>query len=103
MSELTAEHVVLAMPRRSLELVEWDQFQKDAFLRVNLGSVLIQTAFKLFLAYPHAWWRALGLAARRSMTDMPIRQTFYFTAPDDLDTPGISTAPALLMASYNDL
>ena len=102
-SELTADHVVLAMPRRSLELVEWDQFQKDAFLRANLGSVLIQTAFKLFLAYPYAWWKALGLVAGRSMTDMPIRQTFYFTAPDDMDTPNISTEPALLMASYNDI
>lgn len=101
--ELTAAHVVLAMPRRSLELVEWDQFQKDPFLRANLGSVLIQTAFKLFLAYPHAWWKALGLVAGRSMTDLPIRQTFYFTAPAELDTPDISTRPALLMASYNDI
>jgi monoamine oxidase len=65
--------------------------------------VLIQTAFKLFLAYPHAWWKKLGLVAGRSLTDMPIRQAFYFTAPDDMDTPSVSTSPALLMASYNDI
>jgi lysine 2-monooxygenase len=102
-SELLADHVILAMPRRSLELVEWDAFEKDAFLRANLGSVLIQKAFKLFLAYPYAWWKALGLVAGRSLTDMPIRQTYYFTAPGELDTPGLSKEPALLMASYNDL
>jgi monoamine oxidase len=102
-SELRAAHVILAMPRRSLELIEWDGFQRDPFLRANLGSVLIQNAFKLFLAYPYAWWKALGLVAGRSMTDMPIRQTFYMTAPADMDTPVVSGEPALLMASYNDI
>jgi monoamine oxidase len=102
-SELTAEHVVLALPRRSLELVEWEAFRQDPFLRANLGSVLIQTAFKLFLAYPHAWWKGLGLVAGRSLTDLPVRQVFYFTAPADMDTPSVSTSPALLMASYNDI
>jgi monoamine oxidase len=102
-TDLIANHVILAMPRRSLELVEWNQFQEDAFLRANLGSVLIQGAFKLFLAYPYPWWKALGLAAGRSMTDMPIRQTFYFTSPDELDKPNLAKKPALLMASYNDI
>jgi monoamine oxidase len=102
-SELRAAHVILAMPRRALELIEWDGFHRDPFLRANLGSVLIQNAFKLFLAYPYAWWKAFGLVAGRSMTDMPIRQTFYMTALADMDTPVISGEPALLMASYNDI
>ena len=42
------------------------------------GSVLIQAAFKLFLGYEYPWWRALGLHAGRSITDLPIRQAYYF-------------------------
>ena len=76
-AQFRAEHVILAMPRRSLELVEW--VGKEApFLRDNLGAVLIQAAFKLFMGYPYPWWRALDLVAGRSITDLPVRQIFYF-------------------------
>ena len=93
-----AEHVILAMPRRSLELIEWEYWKKDDFLSKHLESVLIQGAVKIFLAYDYAWWKELGLIAGRSITDLPIRQSYYFTFPDE-----ISNHKALLMASYNDL
>jgi monoamine oxidase len=93
-----AEHVILAMPRRSLELIEWEYWQKDDFLSKHLESVLIQGAVKIFLAYDYAWWQELGLLAGRSITDLPIRQTYYFTFPNE-----ISNHKALLMGSYSDL
>ena len=52
------------MPRRSLELVK-STFFDDPWLKANISSVLIQSAFKLFLAYEQPWWRSLGLVAGR--------------------------------------
>ncbi|MEG4574222.1 NAD(P)/FAD-dependent oxidoreductase [Microcoleus sp. N3A4] len=92
------DHIILAMPRRSLELIEWDCWKKNEFLRQNLDSVLIQGAIKIFLAYEYAWWTGLGFGAGRSITDLPIRQTFYFSESDN-----ISNKRSLLMASYSDL
>ncbi|WP_008310937.1 flavin monoamine oxidase family protein [Leptolyngbya sp. PCC 6406] len=101
--ELVAEQVILAMPRRSLELIDWDCWQQDDFLRENLSSVLIQGALKFFLAYDYAWWQELGLVAGRSITDLPIRQTYYFTTPKPQNCSSVPHQKALLMASYNDI
>lgn len=99
-----AEHVILAMPRRAIELVDWVAKEKDDFLRRNLGSVLMQAAFKLFLGYPQPWWRALDLEAGRAITDMPIRQTYYFgTEGEQPNSEEVGNLNSLLMASYNDL
>jgi monoamine oxidase len=100
-STVRAKKVILAMPRRSLELVD-STFFDDPWLKVNLGSVLIQSAFKLFLAYESPWWRALGLVAGRSVTDLPIRQTYYFGTEAEQDG-GLPFMNSLLMASYNDI
>jgi monoamine oxidase len=96
-----AKKVVLALPRRSLELVK-STFFDDAWLRANIPSVLIQSAFKLFLAYESPWWRALGLVAGRSVTDLPIRQTYYFGTEAEQED-GLPNMNSLLMASYNDI
>lgn len=99
-----AEHVILALPRRSIELIDWEPKQTDSFLKENLGSVIMQTAFKLFLGYPTPWWKALGLEAGRSLTDMPIRQTYYFgTEGAEPNSEEVDNLNSLLMASYNDL
>jgi len=96
-----AKKVILAMPRRSLELIQ-SEFFNDPFLRENLPSVLIQSAFKLFLAYERPWWRALGLVAGRSVTDLPVRQIYYFGT--EAEQPGGNPwFNSLLMASYNDI
>ena len=96
-----AKRVILAMPRRSLELVKSRLFD-DPWLKANIPSVLIQSAFKLFLAYERPWWRSLGLVAGRSVTDLPIRQTYYFgTEGEQKD--GLPFMNSLLMASYNDI
>jgi len=102
--QYVATNVILAMPRAALEYITWDQLEKDEFLRKNLGSVLNQPAMKILLVYDYAWWKSIGIVHGRSITDLPIRQTLYFTSPEEAaDLKGISKKPALLLASYNDI
>lgn len=103
--QVLAEHVILAMPRQPLENIAWDGWERKnetagLTARKMLRSVLKQSALKIFLAYDYAWWKELGMTAGRSISDLPIRQTFYFTAPDETEN---SKRPSLLMASYNDI
>lgn len=95
-----AASVVLAMPRRSLELIDWEPWH-DRRVAHNLHSVEIQSAFKLALAYPSAWWRELGLEAGRSITDLPIRQCYYM--PSEADFGDKANRSALMLATYNDI
>jgi len=99
--KIRAKKVILAMPRRSLELIQ-SSFFDDPWLKVNIPSVLIQSAFKLFLAYERPWWRALGLVAGRSVTDLPVRQIYYFGTEGEQQN-GLPYLNSLLMASYNDI
>lgn len=96
-----ANKVILGMPRRSLELIKGDFFE-DPWLKKNIKSVLMQHAFKLFLAYERPWWRSLGLVAGRSVTDLPIRQAYYFGTESE-QAGGQPWLNSLLMASYNDI
>jgi monoamine oxidase len=96
-----AKKVILAMPRRSLELIE-SKFFEDQWLRDSIPTVLIQSAFKLFLSYERPWWRALGLVSGRSVTDLPIRQIYYFGTESE-QPGGNPWFNSLLMASYNDI
>ncbi len=97
-----AKKIILGMPRRSLELIKCDFFFGDKWLKSNLKSVLIQSAFKLFLAYERPWWRSMGLVAGRSVTDLPIRQVYYFGTESEQEG-GQPWLNSLLMASYNDI
>jgi len=99
--KVRARKLILAMPRRSLELIKSDFFE-DGWLKDHIPSVLIQSAFKLFLAYEKPWWRALGLQAGRSVTDLPIRQVYYFGTEAEQEG-GLPFMNSLLMASYNDI
>jgi monoamine oxidase len=72
-------HVILAMPQRSIELLDPDTFlfTSDQFLS-DLGSVIPRPASKLFLGYDRPWWEDIGLSAGRSVTDLPLRQVYYW-------------------------
>ncbi len=107
-AHLDAGSVVLALPRRSIELIRWERLDADRptegddTLRRNVEAVISQSAFKMFLGYPYPWWRALGVDAGRTITDMPIRQTYYFgTESESGGEP--DNHNSLLMVSYNDL
>jgi hypothetical protein len=90
-----ARSIVLAMPRRSLELLE----QRGAVLdpshkRVHelIASVTPIPLFKMAICYPYPWWQTIAPVAvpgtggpqmmqitqGQSVTDLPLRQCYYW-------------------------
>jgi monoamine oxidase len=99
-----ARHVILAMPQRSIELLDPDTFlfTSNQFLS-DLGSVIPRPASKLFLGYDRPWWEDIGLNAGRSVTDLPLRQVYYWGIEGNQPGANPTNRNALLLASYNDL
>ncbi|MCA9663544.1 MAG: FAD-dependent oxidoreductase, partial [Myxococcales bacterium] len=98
-----ADRLILAMPRRGLELLAQDNFFfGHPWVRENMRAVIKQAAFKLFLGYDRPWWRGLGMVAGHSITDLPVRQTFYFPTEGEEDGGDPTNQNSLLMASYGD-
>lgn len=100
---IEARHVVLALPRRSIELLDPDSFlfAHDQFL-ADLGAVAPQPGAKLFLGYDRPWWAELGLSAGRSVTDLPLRQVYYLGVEGEQPGADPANRNALLLASYTD-
>jgi monoamine oxidase len=78
---IQAKRLILALPRRSLELLDQtgsvlgpEQTEVHELIR----SVTPIPLFKLAILYKEAWWEKLGLTQGRSVTDMPIRQCYYW-------------------------
>ncbi|HEX2091785.1 MAG TPA: FAD-dependent oxidoreductase [Longimicrobiaceae bacterium] len=95
-----ARHLVLAVPRRSLDLLRpGSVFLQQREVRTLVESVTPRPLFKLFTTYEYPWWLPAGVEAGRTVTDLPVRQTYYW--PTDQGQPAKS-GPAMLMASYDD-
>ncbi len=94
-----ARNLILAIPQAPLKrLSDRNQFN----LTRLLNTVTAHPLFKLFLGYERAWWSdqsALGLESGRAVTDLPIRQVYYFPRSGP---PGPLESRAALMASYSD-
>jgi len=102
-STVLARHVILAMPRRALSLLEQDCFLFDHPQFVaDLQAVVGQPACKLFLGYREPWWTPMGLRSGRSVTDLPMRQCYYWGTEGDQQGADPSNRCSLLMAGYND-
>ncbi|HEY7427232.1 MAG TPA: FAD-dependent oxidoreductase [Gemmataceae bacterium] len=105
---VAASALILAMPCRSLELLAPASPPLQS-IRELIGSVTPRPLFKLFTTYKTSWWRGAGyfddqgkwiaVEAGRSVTDLPVRQTYYW--PHNDGTPA-REGPAMLMASYDD-
>jgi monoamine oxidase len=103
-----ARHLVLAMPRRSLDLLAPSSPELQALQDV-IRTVTPRPLFKLFTTYTTPWWRAasytaptgavLPLQSGRTLTDLPVRQTYYW--PTNEGQPA-TAGPSMLMASYDD-
>jgi len=96
-----ADKIVLAMPRRSLELLDQQNFFFDRdtkkHLQTNIASVIMQPSYKILMGYDSPWWKEdFGTLAGHSVTDLPMRQCYYFgTDPND--------TRSMLLGSYNDM
>ncbi|MEN9866433.1 MAG: hypothetical protein RL748_2023, partial [Pseudomonadota bacterium] len=107
---LQADTLILAMPRRSLELLTpTSPPLNPPAVQKLIGSVTPRPLFKLFTTYAYPWWRAAGytdakgkafpVQSGRTVTDLPVRQTYYW--PNSNGSPA-THGPAMLLASYDD-
>ena len=95
-----ADNIILAMPRRSLELLDQYNFffdsNKQPLFRYNIDSVIVEPSYKILLGFEYPWWKSMGQMHGHSITDLPMRQCYYFgTDPED--------GHSLLLGSYNDM
>ncbi len=98
-----ANKIVLGMPRKSLELLDQENFFFDIntnqgeMLNNNIRSVIMEPAFKILLGFEYPWWKkALNIDSGHSITDLPLRQCYYFgTDP--------SNNHSMLLGSYGDM
>jgi monoamine oxidase len=93
--KIRARSVILAMPRRSLELLDaTGPVLGHRPFRRQLTQVTPIPLFKCFVAYHEPWWERAGVASGRSVTDLPLRQVYYWhTAPGNC---------SVLLATYDD-
>ena len=108
--QVSAKSLILAMPRRSLDLLAPNSplLQEQEVERL-ISSVTPRPLFKIFTTYTSPWWRAAGytdaegnfvpVESGRTVTDLPVRQTYYWSKDDG--TPA-TEGPSMLMASYDD-
>jgi monoamine oxidase len=105
-----ARSLILAMPRRSLDLLApTSPPLRDPAAAELIASVTPRPLLKIFTTYTSPWWRSAGywsqdgkyvpVEAGRTVTDLPVRQTYYW--PTQEGKPAAS-GPAMLMASYDD-
>ncbi len=97
-----AKQLILAMPRRALQLVSLhpEMFADcQEFQRIRDFAVLPMRSCKIFLTFETRWWDDSSVGPTEDVaaayTDLPMQQCYYFGGP----TP---KAPALLMAAYAD-
>lgn len=94
-----ANTLVLAMPRKSLELLDQNNFffrNKNSDLNSNIRSVIMEPAFKILMGFQYPWWKDAGISSGHSITDLPMRQCYYFgTDPENNNS--------MLLGSYGDM
>jgi hypothetical protein len=96
-----AKDIILAMPRRSLELLDQYNFffnrETHFLLQHNMESVIIEPSYKILLGFEEPWWeKTLKAQAGESITDLPMRQCYYFGVDP-------KNSHSLFLASYNDM
>jgi monoamine oxidase len=92
------------MPRRSLELLDmYPNYMclydgpEGATFRQAVSSTIIQQSMKILMGFEKPWWKEdFGATAGESITDLPMRQCYYF-GTDEKDS------HSLFLSSYNDI
>jgi lysine 2-monooxygenase len=97
-----AKAVILALPKRAIELIDIDETLADARFHIDLAAVSSVPACKAYLLFDKPWWSGAGRRTGRtpvdpltaSFTDQPIRQCYYFAGAVD--------GPGVLMTAFAD-
>lgn len=100
-----ARVIILAMPQRSLELLAPKGPVLDPnvapHVRFMMNAVEPIHLYKMFIAYDRPWWEKEGVTEGRSLTDIPIRQCYYWGGESKQKKHDTSNTNAILMV-YND-
>lgn len=101
---LRARAIIMAMPQRAIRLLRPDGPVLDPVrapqVQHLMNAVEPVPLFKLFMVYPSAWWQQQGVKQGRSLTDLPLRQCYYWgSEPTSAVDP--DSGHAAIMA-YND-
>ncbi|MGP0103587.1 MAG: flavin monoamine oxidase family protein [Solirubrobacteraceae bacterium] len=102
--KVNADAVVLAIPRRSLELLDRDPAYLSLYdgaagraFRKHVGTVIIQQSMKILMGFERPWWKEdFEATAGESITDLPMRQCYYFGTDS-------KNKHSLFLSSYNDI
>lgn len=103
---LYARKLVLAMPRRALQLLDPSGCllgPEQVDIRHLLDAVEGIPLFKLFMAYDTPWWESVGISEGRSITTLPLRQCYYWGVEGRQTGAEPGNTNAVLLASYDDV
>jgi monoamine oxidase len=100
-----ARKLVLAMPRRSLELLEQTgPVFESAAAQAMLASVTPIPMFKMYSCYATPWWKALGYGPQGyAITDMPLRACMYWGTEGDQPGADPGNTHSLLLTTLDDM
>ena len=102
---VSARAIVLAMPQRSINLLDRTgpvlnrKTKAGKKVQYMLNAVEPIHLYKMFIAYDRAWWTEEKVSEGRSLTDIPIRQCYYWA--DEGAKKDSENKNAILMV-YND-
>ena len=92
---IRADSVILALSGSSMRRLWFNSpiLQQSTVLTRALSHLVENDSIKVYLAYDRPWWRDLGLAPGKSVSDGPLRQTIYLHEDGD--------GHSLILASYS--
>lgn len=97
---VNAKAVILALPRRAIELIDTGTLLAAPDVRRAFNAIEGVVASKVFFGYHTPWWRQLGLRSGRANTDLPMAQCYYFGTEREQPGGEPNNSNSLLMASY---
>ena len=94
-TSVQAGSTILAMPQGAIQALQSPGLSlSTASAQAALASVTAVPAFKIFLAFPSAWWTPLGFTGGIMRTTLPFRKAYYWNIE--------SNGNGVLLAGYED-
>lgn len=100
--QVYARSLILAMPRRALELLDPTGKVLNRSVYRLIQSVTPVPMLKIWLCYETPWWETLGLSQGHAITDLPIRQCWYWGVEGDQPGADPTNRHALILAAFDD-